>query len=277
MTTLANYGSTLSYVHTGSGTPVLCLHSSAGSSVQWKRLGADLERRYHVLAPDLHGHGGTSPWSFARPMRLADEVALLMPLLSELPEPIHLIGHSYGGAVALKLALSMPERIQSLTLFEPVLFAFLRRLGPHAAYAEVSQVAEACVSSVQDGRPAEAARAFVDYWNGAGSWARLPDRQRVILERSMPAVARHWEAVFGEPMSLDECARLHVPTLLLAGDRGPSPVRRVVELLAGVLPSTIHGVIAGAGHMAPVTHADAVNAAIAAHLARHAIGAVAAA
>ena len=277
MTAITNDDTTLSYVHTGAGTPVLCLHSSAGSSVQWKRLAAELERRYHVLAPDLHGHGATSPWSLPRTMRLSDEVALLMPLVSALPAPIHLIGHSYGGAVALKMALSMPERIQSLTLFEPVLFAFLRRLGPKAAYAEVSQVAEACVSAVQDGRPAEAARAFVDYWNGAGSWAGLPDRQRVIIERSMSAVARHWDAVFGEPMSLDECAGLHVPTLLLAGDRGPSPVRRVVELLAGVLPSTIHGVVAGAGHMAPVTHADAVNAAITAHLTRHPIGAVAAA
>jgi pimeloyl-ACP methyl ester carboxylesterase len=277
MATMTTHGSTLSFVHTGSGTPVLCLHSSAGSSVQWKRLAADLEGRYHVLAPDLHGHGSTSPWSFARTMRLADEVALLMPLVRELPTPIHLVGHSYGGAVALKLALSMPERIQSLTLFEPVLFAFLRRLGAHAAYAEVSQVAEACVSAVQDGRPAEAARAFVDYWNGAGSWARLPDRQRAIIERAMPAVARHWDAVFGEPMSLDECAALRIPTLLLAGDRGPSPVRRVLQLLAGVLPSAIHGVIAGAGHMAPVTHAETVNAAITAHLARHPIGAVAAA
>jgi Predicted hydrolases or acyltransferases (alpha/beta hydrolase superfamily) len=277
MTSIANDDTTLSFVHTGSGTPVLCLHSSAGSSVQWKRLAAELERGYHVLAPDLHGHGGTSPWSRSRSMRLSDEVALLTPLVSGLPAPIHLVGHSYGGAVALKLALTMPERIRTLTLFEPVLFAFLGRLGAHAAYAEVSQVAEACVSAVQAGRPAEAARAFVDYWNGAGSWAGLPDRQRVIIERSMPSVARHWDAVLGETMSLDDCARLRIPTLLLAGDRGPSPVRRVVDLLAGALPNAIHGVIAGAGHMAPVTHADAVNAAITAHLGRHPVGAAVAA
>ena len=277
MTAIALDDTTLSYVHTGSGTPVLCLHSSAGSSVQWKRLGAELEGHYHVLAPDLHGHGGTSPWGQSRTMRLSDEVALLMPLVSALPAPIHLIGHSYGGAVALKMALTMPERIRSLTLFEPVLFAFLGRLGAYEAYAEVNQVAEACVSSVQAGRPAEAARAFVDYWNGAGSWAGLPDRQRAIIERSMPSVARHWDAIFGETMSLNDCARLRVPTLLLAGDRGPNPVRRVVELLAGALPNTVHGVIAGAGHMAPVTHADAVNAAIVAHLARHPVGAAAAA
>ena len=277
MSTIDRDGTTLSFVHTGSGTPVLCLHSSAGTSVQWKRLGADLERSYHVLAPDLHGHGGTSPWTRSRSMRLADEVALLMPLVSALPAPIHLIGHSYGGAVALKMALTMPERIHSITLFEPVLFAFLGRLGAHAAYAEVSQVAEACVSSVQEGRPAEAARAFVDYWNGSGSWAQLQERHRLVIERSMPSVARHWDAIFSEPMSLDECAGLRVPTLLLSGDRGPAPVRRVTALLAGVLPNVIHGVVAGAGHMAPVTHADAVNAAIAAHLARHPIGAAVAA
>jgi pimeloyl-ACP methyl ester carboxylesterase len=277
MPAIANDGTTLSFVHAGSGTPVLCLHSSAGSSAQWKRLGTQLEHRYRVLAADLHGHGGTSAWTYLRPMRLADEVALLKPLVSALPGPLHLIGHSYGGAVALKMALAMPERIRSLTLFEPVLFALLGRLGAHTAYAEVSQVAERCVSAVQDGRPAEAARAFVDYWSGTGAWARLPDHQRVSVERAMPSVSRQWDAIFADTLSLEDCARLHVPTLLLAGDSGPAPVRRVVELLAGALPSAIHGVIAGAGHMAPVTHAAAVNAAIAAHLSRHPVGAAVAA
>ena len=269
-------GTTLSFAHTGSGVPVLCLHSSAVSSAQWKRLGTDLERRYHVLAPDLHGHGGTSAWTYLRPMRLADEIALLLPLVDAVPAPLHLVGHSYGGAIALKMALAMPERIRSLTLFEPVLFALLGRLGDHAAYAEISQIADGCVTAVQDGRPAEAARVFVDYWNGPGSWARLPDRQRVIIERAMPSVARQWDAIFSDTLSLEDCARLRVPTLLLAGDRGPTPVRRVVELLACALPTAIHGVIAGAGHMAPVTHPAAVNAAISAHLSRHPVGAVAA-
>jgi pimeloyl-ACP methyl ester carboxylesterase len=277
MPAISTDGVTLSFVHTGEGAPVFCLHSSGGSGAQWKRLGAELSQRYQLLAPDLHGHGGTSPWPYARPLRLGDEVALVEPLLTALPSPAHLIGHSYGGAVAMKLALAAPARIRSLTLIEPVLFSLLDPHGDRADYLEISQIAEATVSAVQAGQPAAAARLFVDYWSGAGAWAGLPDHARAVVERSIPAVARHWEAVLGDGMTLADLAAFPVPTLLLAGDRGPRPARRVTELLAATLPEAVQGVTAGAGHMSPLTHSAAVNAAIVKHLTRHPADVIAAA
>ena len=277
MPAIATDGVTLSFDHTGAGVPVLCLHSSASSSAQWRRLAGELASRYHVLAADLHGHGGTSAWPYTRPMRLADEVALLRPLLAALPSPIHLIGHSYGGAVAAKVALAMPERIRSLVLVEPVLLALLHTHGEHAAYVEASQIAQDCVSHVQAGRPAAAARNFVDYWCGVGEWGRLADHARVRVERAIPSVARQWEAIFADSTTLAEYAGLRMPTLLLTGDHGPIAARRVTELLAGVVPHAVHRVITGAGHMAPLTHAAPVNAAITTHLTGHHTGAFAAA
>src|SRR5206468_11485635 len=57
------------------------------------------------------------------PVTLADEAALLGEQLEAAEGPIHLVGHSYGGAVAFKMATSEPwaSRIRSLTLIEPVL------------------------------------------------------------------------------------------------------------------------------------------------------------
>ena len=277
MPAISTDGGTLSFVDTGTGAPVFCLHGSGGSGGQWKRLGAEISNRYHVLAPDLHGHGGTSPWPYGRRLRLSDEVALVEPLLTALPSPVHLIGHSYGGAVALKLALAAPARIRSLTLIEPVLFTLLDPRRDPADYLEVSQIAQATVSAVQSGQPAAAARLFIDYWSGAGAWAGLPDHARAVVERSIGAVARHWEAVLGDGMTLADLADFRVPTLLLAGDRGPRPARRVTELLAATLPEAAHAVIPGAGHMSPLTHSAAVNAAIVKHLARHPAEVVAAA
>jgi pimeloyl-ACP methyl ester carboxylesterase len=277
MPAIATDGVALSFDHTGAGVPVVCLHSSASSSAQWRRLAGELASRYHVLAVDLHGHGGTSAWPYTRPMRLADEVALLRPLLAALPSPIHLIGHSYGGAVAAKIALAIPERIQSLVLVEPVLLALLRTQGEHGAYVEASQIAQDCVSHVQAGRPAAAARNFVDYWCGVGEWGRLADHARVRVERAIPSVARQWEAIFADSTTLADYAGLRMPTLLLSGDHGPITARRVTELLAGVVPHAVHRVITGAGHMAPLTHAAPVNAAITAHLTGYHTGAFAAA
>jgi pimeloyl-ACP methyl ester carboxylesterase len=277
MPAISTDGVTLSFVHTGTGEPVFCLHSSGGSGGQWKRLSAEISNRYHVLAPDLHGHGGTSPWPYARPLRLSDEVALVEPLLTALPSPVHIIGHSYGAAVALKLALAAPARLRSLTLIEPVLFGLLDPEHDPADYLEVSRIAEGTVGAVRAGQPAAAARLFIDYWSGAGAWAGLPDHARAVVERSIPAVARHWEAVLGDGMTLSDLPTFPVPTLLLAGDRGPRPARRVTELLAATLPEAVLGVIAGAGHMSPLTHSAAVNAAIVEHLAGHPADVIAAA
>ena len=109
----------------GAGTPVVCLHASAGSSAQWRPLLDALAERYHVLALDLYGSGKSPAWAGPRPLTLADEAAMLEPVIAGAGGRCHLVAHSYGAAVAMAATLADPARVQSLVLFEPVLFALL--------------------------------------------------------------------------------------------------------------------------------------------------------
>ena len=91
--------------------------------------------------------------------------------------PIHLVGHSYGGAVALRFAMQQPERLRSLVLIEPVAFHLLRDEAPDPANRLPLQRGDGgrrpCVEG--RGRAATTGRAmarFVDYWNGEGAWLR---------------------------------------------------------------------------------------------------------
>ena len=61
----------------GSGTTVVCIHSSASSSAQWRALMERLADRFRVIAVDLYGSGGTAAWPQDEPMKLGDEIALL--------------------------------------------------------------------------------------------------------------------------------------------------------------------------------------------------------
>ncbi len=109
-----------------SGENVLCLHSSLGSSMQWDRFALGLGKSFRVVAADLCGYGNSPKWSNRNAaLSLEDEIGLLVPLRETLPGPIHLAGHSYGAAVALKLAQVFPEKFNSLTAYEPVLFSLL--------------------------------------------------------------------------------------------------------------------------------------------------------
>ena len=113
----------------GQGPTVVLLHSSGSSGRQWDPLIAGLHDRFRLHAVDLHGHGGTPAWQAGRPMSLEDDAALVEPLLLA-PGGVHLVGHSYGGALALKLAALHPERVNSVAVYEPVLFRLLLDYHP---------------------------------------------------------------------------------------------------------------------------------------------------
>ncbi len=106
---------------------IIALHCSLGSGQQWDKLIETCDGRYHVVAPDISGYGRDVPCSDPAPSRLDMEVEHLTEKLRRLAGPIHLVGHSFGGALAFKLATSgrYAHRVRSLTLIEPVLPAIL--------------------------------------------------------------------------------------------------------------------------------------------------------
>src|SRR5262245_43401285 len=100
----------------GSGTAVVCLHANASSSTQWRTLIDRLSPKYHVLSPDSYGSGKSPDWPSANEIWLRDEVQFIEPVLQRAGDRFSLVGHSYGGAVALLAALQNRSRVRSLLL-----------------------------------------------------------------------------------------------------------------------------------------------------------------
>ena len=114
----------------GSGPGVVCLHSNASSSSQWRALMETLAPKFHVLAADSYGAGKSPKWPTDRPVWLQDEVALLEPVFARAGDPFSLVAHSYGAAVALVAAASQPHRVRALAVYEPTLFSLLDAESP---------------------------------------------------------------------------------------------------------------------------------------------------
>jgi len=266
-------GARVAYADTGSGETVLLLHSSASSSAQWRSLAEALRISRRVLAPDLYGYGETDQWPDDAPLRLTDEAALADSVLAGCPRPIHLIGHSYGGAVGLRFAVERPERLLSLTLIEPVAFHLLRAAprgsADHDLFREVAEIAAAIADAAASGDDRGGMAKFIDYWNGAGAWMHMTPALQAALMRRTPKVALDFLATMTEPTPLAAYRRLAVPTLVLAGSASPMPARRIAEIVANSLPAGRLQTIDGAGHMLPLTHKDVVNGAIVEHLFRN--------
>lgn len=253
----------------GHGPAVVCLHASASSSGQWHALTERLSGRFRVLAVDLYGCGRTPAWEPARPLSLHDEVALLAPVWRRAGERFHIVGHSYGGAVALTAALSHASRVASLVVFEPVMFGLLSTSEADAAAAdEIGRVRADTLRLVASGDFDAAAACFGAYWLGHAGWAALPPARRAAMASAMPSVMPQWQAAFAAPPSPQELAAFCVPTQLLSGANSTAAARAVSRLLASALPQASHDELPDCGHMAPVMAPERVNPAIESFLMR---------
>ncbi len=260
-------GARVEFLEQGAGEPVILLHSSASSGAQWRSLAQRLSGRYRVLAPDLWGYGGTA-------MRrdpgfgLAHEAEIVHALLQRAGGSAHLVGHSYGGAVALHVALRHAASVLSLSLIEPTAFHLLREneAMDAAAFAEIASLAARINRACIDGDHAGGMARFVDYWSVPGTWAAFSTSKRLALSTRLEKVALDFQALFEEPTRLQDCWPLFMPTLLVQGSASPLPARRICGQLARIVFESRLEVVEGAGHMLPLTHAERVNALVAAHL-----------
>ncbi|HEX9858260.1 MAG TPA: alpha/beta fold hydrolase, partial [Paracoccaceae bacterium] len=163
--------------HRGGDRPVLALHCSLAHAGAWSGLAARLHG-VTVTAPDLPGHGRSADWDGRQDLHgLTTRIGIGMAEMLGKGGPVDLLGHSFGGTVALRMALERPDLVRSLTLVEPVLFAAARAAGApeyadfHAAHAEFAGV-------VRAGDRATAARMFHGIWGNGTDFAALPEGQR---------------------------------------------------------------------------------------------------
>lgn len=249
-------------------TTVIALHCSGAGPGQWRPLGELLGTAHSLVAPEHYGCDRTGPWTGSHAFTLADEAARTIELIDRSDRKAHLVGHSYGGGVALHVALARPDRIASLSLYEPSAFHLLKAVGGSGAeaFSEIQSITATTARGVITGDHVGAARAFVDYWGGTGAWASLRPSIQTALTRWIPKAPLDFHALIEERAAMKAYAALDFPVLIMRGEHAPRPMRQIAEMLVDLLTDARLSVVAGAGHMGPLTHAATVSEEIAAHI-----------
>ena len=248
--------------------PVIALHCSGAGAAQWRQLGAVLDSRYDLITPEHYGCDSVGPWSGEHAFTLADEAARTIGIIDRSDRKVHLVGHSYGGGVALRAAVERPNRIASLTLYEPSAFHLLKGMGARGAVAlaEIEAVATQIAEGLITGDYRGAVSSFVDYWGGPGAWAALRPSVQAALTRWTPKAALDFRALIDETKPASAYADFRFPALIMRGEKAPGPTRLIADTLPTLMPVARLVVIPGAGHMGPLTHAPEVNPAIVRHI-----------
>ena len=252
----------------GSDRPLLALHCSLAHSGAWTGL-AERLAGLTITATDQLGHGRAPDWDGITDLHgeITRSSIAMADALGD-GAPIDLMGHSFGGTVALRIALERPDLVRSLTLVEPVIFAAAKSAGA-AAYGPFRADHLAFADLVRSDLRQEAAAMFHGVWGTGDKLAELPLKtQTYMVDRIHFIVAQN-------PVLLDDAAgllrymgleSLGIPVLLIDGALSPPIINAVQTELMRRLPMARRLTVPGAGHMVSITHAAQVAPAVQAHL-----------
>ena len=259
MPTIEKDGLQIDYTDQGKGELVVLLHSSVSGNRQWRALSEDLSGSYRIVAPNLLGYGSTTPWSSDRALTLGDQARIVSILSDTIKQPMHVVGHSFGGSVAMKAAINMPDKLLSLCLLEPNPFFLLDQCGSLEAYHEALSLRDYVKGHGAQHEWRKVAERFADYWLGDGAWAAMDVKRKDSFIRSLPPNYHEWDAVIGESTSITKWSKLDIPCLVVSDSETRLPIQEIVRLLQQRCPHWIYHSLFEAGHMAPLTHASLVN------------------
>ncbi len=221
------------------------VHSSGLGPQQWRRLMAlDASQIYHAIS--LSGYGET-PFD-ASLSAVQQDVAVVIAALQQEPlKSVHLVGHSYGGLIALLAALES-DRVSQLTLIEPLLIDFL---SDKARY-EMEHLIHEFAKADQAGVPEQAVKGLVEFWNGQGAWDHLSEVVKSALIGVAPKIRAE---VTDAPRALDRdvISKLGVPATIILSEGAIDAAAEMGQAAAKLLSAKIIRV--PGGHMAPITHA----------------------
>ncbi|MFG5384749.1 alpha/beta fold hydrolase [Yoonia sp. R2-816] len=244
-------GHEIAFETVGSGAPAVVIHCALA--------------RYKVLLPlanalgcratlfDMPGHGRSADWDGTTEYQsLVADIAA-----SFCDGPTHLIGHSFGATAALRLAVTRPDLVNRLTLIEPVYFAAAKGAEAHQAHAIKFRP---FVGAMLTGEEAKAAEIFNALW-GDTPWADLSERRQAYLTERIHLIVAGAAAIEEDAdgiISAEKLSALSIPVSLIRGADSEPVIEAIHNSLVSRIPNATDHVVAGAGHMVPLTHVEEV-------------------
>ena len=255
----------IDYTESGSGPTVVLVPGSCSTGAAWRPMMAQWGDRFRCVTTSLLGYGGTAERRTSDDTAIAHEVDVLDAVICRTGGPVHLVGHSFGGMVALATTLRRRVPIVSLTVIEAPVASLLRACGEEAHYASFRHMTDGYFAAFERGEP-EAVAAMIDFYGGAGTFASWPARLRDYAIETTHVNILDWSSGYGCALSPSILAGIDVPTLVLWGGSSPAAVQRANELLAECIVGATHLTVAGAAHFMIATHVAEVAAAVARHI-----------
>jgi pimeloyl-ACP methyl ester carboxylesterase len=255
----------IDYRECGTGPTVVLVPGSCSTGAAWRPVIATWNGQFRSVTTSLLGYGGTVERRTASDPDIAYEAEILESVVRNAGNRVHLVGHSFGGLVALAVALRDRVPLASLVILEAPAPEILRYRGEHQHYRAFRQMTEAYFAAF-DGGNAEAIAGMIDFYGGAGTYASWPPRVRAYAVETTPVNILDWASAYGFALPAKSLAAVQIPALVIRGGASHPAVQRANALLGECMSSAALATIDTAAHFMIATHPDDVGRLIAQHV-----------
>jgi len=239
-----------------SGDPLVLVHGSWGDHHSWDRIYPYLTDSFRVLSYDRRGHSLSE-----RPDTqgsIDEDGADLAGVIEHLGlAPAHILGNSFGGSIALRLATHRPELFRSLIVHEPPLFGLLNDPDTRETLELGRKRTGAVVELLEKGEAEAGARLFMETIAfGPGCWIRFTSEHRKLFTNNAPTFLDEMRDPEWLTIDLERLSRFSAPTLLSSGDRSEPFFPTIVAEIAKALPAPGVSSLEGMDHVPHLSSAE---------------------
>lgn len=240
----------------GDGPAVLFVPGSYSTPAAWTGLQKRLAPGYRCIATSICGYGGTAETRSLDDFGMEHQVRVVEAVARHADAPVHLVGHSFGGTVALAVAFAGAVEVLSIATFEANPLAIIRQRGRDELYAATHQMSADFEQAYNAGEP-DAAGRIIDFWGGAGSFAAMPEPVRDYCRATTFANVLDWRTAFDFEPALADYGQLTMPVLAVRGGLANGAMVEITDGITASVPGARASVVEDASHFLITTHAEA--------------------
>jgi pimeloyl-ACP methyl ester carboxylesterase len=256
----------IDFTESGSGPIVLFVPGSYSTPAAWRPIQRALPKRWRFVATSLCGYRRTLETRGMNDFGVEHHVRVIEATVRAAGGgPVHLVGHSFGGTVALAAAMARGFEVSSLSLFEANPVTVLRHHGHSALHDITLRMSQNSERAVHVGERDAAAR-IIDFWGTKSDFAAMPEPVQDYCRQTTKANVLDWRAAFAFDVDEADLSRLDFPVLLVRGELANPTMRAVTTILGSTLPRVRDEIIAGAGRFLISSHPQACAATLGQHL-----------
>lgn len=258
-------GGRIDYDECGDGPTVVLVPGSCSTGAAWRPMISRWEDRFRCVTTSLLGYGGTAERRTVGDADMSRETEIVESVVRRAARPVHLVGHSFGGLVALAVALRNRVPLLSLAILEAAAPKILQSRGEHRHYRAFRAMTDAYFRAFHAGERT-AISSMIDFYGGPGAFASLPQRVRDYAVEMTAVNILDWATAYGFQPAPASLASIEVPTLVLWGGASHPAVQRANELLSLSIANASAVALDGAAHFMITTHAEEAAQVIARHV-----------